>query len=279
MMLDASGVEAFARDGFLVIRDAVPADDRARLRRRIAEIVAAMRPEELGPVFRTDDQSHARDRYFLESADRVSCFLEPEAVDAAGRLRVPVDRAINKIGHALHDLDPDFGAFSRRRGIEALAKALGLTQPLLLQSMIIFKQPQIGGEVGCHQDSTFLHTEPESCLGLWFALEDADRANGCLQAEPGGHRRPLHARFRRDGLRTWMDVLDPAPLPSEGLVPLEARAGDLILLHGRLPHRSGANRTARSRQAYTLHLIDGACRYSPDNWLRRASGTPPPGSG
>lgn len=276
-MLEPGDVEAFARDGFLIVRDTATDDERASLRRRIGEIVAAFRPEELGPVFSTDDQGHARDRYFLDSAERVSCFLEAEAVDATGRLTVPIDRAINKIGHALHELDAEFRTFSRRAEIGAAARALGLAQPLLLQSMYIFKQPQIGGEVGCHQDSTFLHTEPESCIGFWFALEDADRDNGCLWAMPGGHSSALRRRFRRDGERTWMETIDVEPLPTGGFVPLEAAAGELVILHGRLPHRSGPNRTRRSRQAYTLHLIDGACRYSDDNWLQRRPGNPPTG--
>ena len=53
-------------------------------------------------------------------------------------------------------------------------------------------------------------------------------------------------------------------------ISLEARHGTLIVLHGQLPHLSGANRSAKSRHAYTLHLIDGACQYAPDNWLVRA---------
>ena len=63
--------------------------------------------------------------------------------------------------------------------------------------MYIFKQPSIGGEVTCHQDSTFLYTDPMSCVGFWFALEDATLENGCLWAEPGGHRGPLRKLFRR----------------------------------------------------------------------------------
>lgn len=54
--------------------------------------------------------------------------------------------------------------------------------------MYIFKQPSIGGEVAPHQDSTFLHTEPLSCVGFWWALEDADRQNGCLWGYPGVHK-------------------------------------------------------------------------------------------
>jgi phytanoyl-CoA hydroxylase len=71
-----------------------------------------------------------------------------------------------------------------------------------------------------------------------------------------------------------MITLDPAPLPADGLVPLEAAKGTLVVLHGRLPHRSGANLSERSRHAYTLHLIDGTCRYPADNWLRRAPDMP-----
>jgi len=57
--------------------------------------------------------------------------------------------------------------------LKQLAEALGMQNALLLQSMYIFKQPNIGGEVACHQDSTFLYTEPIDIVGLWFALEDA----------------------------------------------------------------------------------------------------------
>ncbi|HKC85063.1 MAG TPA: phytanoyl-CoA dioxygenase family protein, partial [Blastocatellia bacterium] len=44
-----------------------------------------------------------------------------------------------------------------------------------------------------------------------------------------------------------------------------------------LPHLSYANRSAKSRHAYTLHVIDGACEYRSDNWLRRAPNMPPRG--
>ncbi|MCM0020090.1 MAG: phytanoyl-CoA dioxygenase family protein, partial [Tagaea sp.] len=69
-----------------------------------------------------------------------------------------------------------------------------------------------------------------------------------------------------------MDTLDPAPFPAEGEVPLEAAQGTLIVLHGLLPHRSGANASQHSRHAYSLHVIDGACGYPDDNWLRRSDG-------
>jgi phytanoyl-CoA hydroxylase len=108
-------------------------------------------------------------------------------------------------------------------------------------------------------------------VGFWFAIDDATTENGCMWALPGGHRIPVKARSKLNAARTAteLEILDPAPYPSEGLVPLEARRGTLILLHGALPHRSGPNLSDRPRHAYTLHAIDGTAAYLPDNWLQR----------
>jgi phytanoyl-CoA hydroxylase len=274
MGLSGEQVERYRRNGFLVVPDFVTGAACDRLRARVAGLLDAFDPTGITTVFSTADQRHAQDRWFLESGDKVRFFFEPEAFDPDGRLRQAKELSLNKIGHALHDLDPIFDAFSRTPALARAAAAIGFVQPLLLQSMYIFKQPRIGGEVVCHQDGTFLHTEPLSCTGFWFALEDATVENGCMWAEPGGHRRPLAARFVREGWRTRMVQLDPTPLPTEGLVPLEAAKGTLVILHGLLPHRSGPNRSHRSRHAYTLHLIDGTCRYSPDNWLQRSPDMP-----
>src|SRR5262245_28274112 len=172
------------------------------------------------------------------------------------------EKSINVIGHALHDLDPILLRFSRSQKVKALASAIGFENCYLLQSMYIFKQPDIGGEVTCHQDSTFLYTEPIDIAGLWFALEDATIENGCLWAIPGGHRRGLKSRWRRspnDGME--FEVFDQEPWPENELVPLEVSKGSLILLHGLLPHRSFENRSPHSRHAYTLHLIGAAANY------------------
>jgi phytanoyl-CoA hydroxylase len=263
----------FERDGFLVLPGFVPKSRCAALRARMAELVDAFEPNEVATIFSTTGQNHAQDCYFLESGDKVRFFFEADAFDS-GRLRQGKERSINKVGHALHDLDPVFDRFSRRPELAELVPALGVAKPLLLQSMYIFKQPRIGGEVICHQDAAFLHTEPPSVMGLWFALEDASVENGCLHAAPGQHKGPLRSRFVRHGLRTETVVLDPTPLPGADLVPLEVEAGTLVVLHGLLPHWSAPNRSSRSRHAYAPHVIDGRARYSPDNWLKRAPEMP-----
>jgi phytanoyl-CoA hydroxylase len=141
--------------------------------------------------------------------------------------------------------------------------------------MYIFKQPFIGGEVTAHQDHTFLWTDPPTVTGFWFALEDATVENGCLWARPGGHVEPPRKRFHRlPGGGTAFEVVDDRPLPQDGMVPLPVSKGSCIVLHGLLPHDSGANRSARSRQAYSLHVIDAGASYPADNWLQRGANLP-----
>ena len=163
-----------------------------------------------------------------------------------GALTVPLRLAVNKLGHAMHDLDPAFEAFSRTPELAAVAADLGFGDPKLLQSMYIFKQPGIGGEVSLHCDHTFLWTEPQSVIGFWFAIEDATQENGCLWVHPGGHRIPVKSRYRMtpDLTEARMQTLDPEPYSTDDLMPLEADAGTLVLLHGTLP--TGVRPTPRA---------------------------------
>lgn len=278
-MLTDQQLQAWERDGFLVLEGFVDVERCQELMARADEIVAEV-DRDIRSVFTTIEQTRTSDEWFLSSGDQTRAFFEADAFDEEGELRQPIEHSINKLGHAMHDLDPVFDRFSRTPALAEVAADLGMQDPLLLQSMYIFKPPHIGGEVSCHQDATFLYTEPQSVVGFWFALQDATLENGCLWAEPGGHRGPLRRRFVREGGDTdgtRFEELDPTPLPepgSEALLPLETPAGAMVLLHGLLPHWSGPNRSDRSRHAYSVHCIDGTARYPEDNWLRRGPDLP-----
>lgn len=269
-MSDPHRASRFQRDGYLVLPGFKPLAACQAQRQRSLALAEAWQPDDRSGVFSSVQPQRLADAALIASAEAVHGFFEEEAFDAQGTLRRPKALALNKLGHALHDLDPVFDAFSRGPELAALAAELGLAQPLIWQSMVIFKQPGIGGEVRWHQDASFFVTEPQTVTTFWFALEDATRDNGCLWVQPGGHRGPLRERFVRDGDRLAMEGLDASPWPTiADAVPVEVAAGCLVCLHGLLPHYSAPNRSAVSRLAYTLHATDAGAAYSPHNWLQR----------
>jgi len=274
MRITAEQRTHYARDGFLVLPEFVDASSCDRLRARAEELVQEFDPGEIISIFSTKEQNRLTDDYFLNSGDKIRFFFEADAFLPDGSLKQSKEQSINKIGHALHDLDPVFSEFSRTPELVQLIKDVDIERPLLLQGMYIFKQPKIGGEVTCHQDSTFLYTKPATIAGLWFALEDATLENGCLWAIPGGHKVGLKSRWLRSESGMKFEVLDSSPWPEEKLEPLEVRKGSLILLDGLLPHKSLANRSTKSRHAYTLHVIGGDCEYPETNWLQRSPSLP-----
>src|SRR5713226_2673881 len=135
MPLTSEEIAQYERDGCLVLEDFVdhPACDRLRV--RAEELVRDFDPAGVVSVFSTHEQTRTSDDYFLESGDKVRFFFEENAFLPGGSLRQSKEGSINKIGHALHDLDPVFDNFSRTPEIKQLVSDVGIHTPLLLQSM------------------------------------------------------------------------------------------------------------------------------------------------
>jgi phytanoyl-CoA hydroxylase len=261
---------AFRDAGVLILRDFVSVENCKALQGKALELVNDFDPQEVRSVFSTTKQTQLDDTYFIESGDKIRFFLEEGAFDESGELKQSKIDSLNKMGHAMHDLDPDFDRFSRSPQLARVAEGLGFENPAIIQSMYIFKPQNIGGEVVCHQDSTFIYTDPESCIGFWFALEDATIENGCMYFIPGGHKMNLKQRnYRVSDHELTTEVLDPEPWPEHLKLPAEASAGTLVIFHGRAPHMSGPNLSEKSRHAYTLHVIDQICHWPENNWLQR----------
>ena len=267
---------AYARDGVLVLDALVTPDACDALRARTLDLVDAFDPSEHQSVFSSTNNNQSRDDYFLSSGHKTRFFFEEDAFDADGKLTRLKELALNKVGHAMHDSDPVYNDFSRNPAFAQIAEGLGVIDPLLLQSMYIFKQPHIGGEVICHQDATYLWTEPQSVIAFWVALEDATLENGCLWGVPGGHigERAPKVRYRREGDGAIHETLDDTPFDEANKVPLEASKGTCLVFSGLFPHLSAANTSEKSRHAFTLHIIDGVAHYPNDNWLRRPAHMP-----
>jgi len=271
-MLNAAQLRQFHDDGFLVLEAAIPRAETEALRAAALDIVDAFDIDRHRTVFSTTDRDRGRDEYFFDSAENVHCFLEQDALGPAGKLLKPPRLAVNKIGHALHDLNPAFGAFCRQPLFGAVLREIGYRNPVLWQTMYIFKQPFIGGEVRWHQDASYLITEPATVTGIWVALEDAHRDNGCLWVQPGGHRSPLRQIYQVDWEKRQGQLtdLDATPWPSDAeAVALEVAAGSVVFFNDHLPHYSSQNRSQRSRHAFTLHVGEQGAAWSENNWLQR----------
>ncbi len=270
-MLDNHQKKTFDEQGYLVLEQVFSPAQINSVRDAALQIVDEFDIDKHRTVFSTRDGDSGRDDYFFDSAEAVHCFLEEGALDPDGGLNRSKAVAINKIGHAMHDLVPQFKEFCSLPVIGELLRDIGYSAPHLWQTMYIFKQPGIGGEVRWHQDASYLHTQPASVTGLWIAVEDASQHNGCLWMQQGQHRLPLRERYTIDwesGSGT-LHTLDETPWLTGTPVPLEVAAGSLVLFNDHMPHYSAQNFSDKSRHAFTIHVAEKEAHWSRRNWLQR----------
>lgn len=255
-----------------MLEKAISKDAIARLKSAALDIVDNFDIDQHRSIFSTKDRDSGRDDYFFQSSENIHCFLEEGALDQEGTLLKPARLAINKIGHAMHDLHPEFKRFCRLPLFPQVLRDLGYAAPVLWQTMYIFKQPRIGGEVQWHQDASYLMTDPPSVTGIWVAIEDATRDNGCLWVQPGGHRSPLREIFEVDWQsgKGQLRNLDSTPWPeNENARALEVPAGSVVLFNDHLPHYSSQNLSPNSRHAFTMHIAEKNAKWDNRNWLQR----------
>ena len=236
-MLSTDQKKQYQENGYIVLENAIPDSGIRRLKSEALQIVDAFDIDKHRSVFTTSDRDSGRDDYFFDSAENIHCFLEEDALDKHGELQKPPRLAINKIGHALHDVNPVFNSFCRLPIFAEVLRDIGYQDPLLWQTMYIFKQPHIGGEVRWHQDGSYLITEPATVTGIWIAIEDANRDNGCLWVQPGGHRSRLREIYqvdwaKREGQLTELDKT-PWPHKNEAVTTIASIAVQcfIFLLH------------------------------------------------
>lgn len=276
-------LEKFEKDGLLVIEDFLRPEEVDEIKSEITQIVENMDPKTDRGVFCTTDNNEAQasDRYFLDSGDKIRFFFEVDAFDEAGDLQMDKHKSLNKIGHALHWINPVFRKVSFSQKIQYISRCLKLRDPAIVQGMYIFKQPGIGGEVTPHQDGTFLYNEPLRLFGFWFPIDDATLENGCLWYVPGSHVTPITRRFMRTG-RVGTDKLlefkgEDKVFPDDAWVAAPVKKGSLVLIHGQVVHKSEKNLSENPRHAYTFHVIEmEGSHYASKNWLQPTKEMPLP---
>ena len=271
-MLSDSQIQKFHEEGYLVLEEAIAKADIENLKTAALQIVDDFDINSHRAVFSTSDRDKGRDDYFFDSAENIHCFLEEGALDHDGELLKPARLAINKIGHAMHDLNPAFRTFCQQPFFGQVLRDIGYKAPLLWQTMYIFKQPHIGGEVRWHQDGSYLISDPPTVTGIWVAIEDANRGNGCLWVQPGGHRSPLREIYKVDWTKREGTLTDLGRTPWPGIdeaIAVEVPLGSVVIFHDHMPHYSSQNRSDFSRHAFTLHVAERTSGWSGSNWLQR----------
>jgi phytanoyl-CoA hydroxylase len=153
--------------------------------------------------------------------------------------------------------DPRFLQWIENPLFEAVARAR-IGGPVVLYRAILFNKGIPGGsDIPWHQDGGKLwglSQDPE--LQIWTALDDAPVDGGCLEVLPGSHV---------GGLVTPLGGVVPqdkvaAGQANERAVPLPAEAGEVVLVHNKLWHRSGRSRTGKRRLAFSICYMSAETR-------------------
>ncbi len=154
--------------------------------------------------------------------------------------------------------DPLFSAWLRNALFERVCRRVYTTPAIHLYRAVIFSKAADGGSnLPWHQDAgNFWGLSEDPQIQIWTALDHAGEDAGCLEVIPRSHIwglvSPLGGVVPRHRARE---------LEAESkVVKLPARAGDAILIHNYLWHRSGHNETPNMRRAFTACYLSGTTR-------------------
>lgn len=219
--------ESYRRDGYVVMPDALGADEIDELHR---ETVAIFRGER-GDVSGLDaGVAGGSDESVLA---HYLCVHFPHKVSALYR---------ELLAHP--------------RVVDVLTRIIG-PNVKCMQSMSFVKASGKPGQAW-HQDEYFIPTRDRSLTAAWIALDDATQDNGCLWVIPGSHRHGiLWPQREHDDPR--FDCAGEAhgfPYADGDAVPVEVKAGSVVFFNGYLLHRSLPNRSASGyRRAVANHYM------------------------
>jgi phytanoyl-CoA hydroxylase len=229
---------ALLERGFCIVRAVIDAEDVAAIKRRLAYIAAHASFYEACGVHFTPPAGMARARG-SDPLQRFEQIGNVPFLDAECRARLLTHRGFAGVASAV--LGPEFN---------------------VVNAGFFLKPAHHGVEVPWHQDAAtwgipagaWTASDAPLIFDYWLALDPTDRDNGCLELLPGSHRCGVLPHVHRGGL---LPELDPRAFgfdDAQGL-PIAADAGDLVVYHQDMFHRSAPNRSPRPRLAAAGTLI------------------------
>ncbi len=216
-MLTPEQVEQFHRDGFLIVREAIPADVIAQLQR-------------------TTDILIDRTRNMTESDEYFD--LEPNHTAAEPRLR--------RISHPV-TLDDVYWQTATSDAVLPNVAALLGRNVKFHHSKLNTKVGGGGTQIGWHQDFAFFPHTNYGLLACGIAIDPSTLRNGCLMVVPGSHHGPLLSHRRDDGEFVGV-ITDAAQVDEAKAVPVELQPGDMSIHHAMTIHGSARNDSTDPRR-------------------------------
>jgi phytanoyl-CoA hydroxylase len=155
------------------------------------------------------------------------------------------------------ELDPLFAAWIENPLFGRIARAVLGEEVSLYRAVLWNKAPGTGMELPWHQDDgAFWGLDRPPSLQIWTALDDAPVGGGCVEVVPGSHRRGLATPL---GGTVPDDCLEAARADAAGLA-LPVAAGEALLIHNHIWHRSKRNTSASPRRAIGISYLEAATR-------------------
>jgi len=215
-MLSQDQHDFYAKNGYLMIENAVTPEQLDRLRAITAQLIEASR-----------DVHESNDVYDLDSGHSAEA---PRLT----RIKIP------------HKRDPYFWEVLRNSVMTQVLNDLLGPDTTLLTSKLNTKAPGGGAAVEWHQDWAFYPHTNDDLLAFGLMLEDVDEDNGPLMVVPGTHRGPLLDHTANGVFAGAIDPDDPL-FEKEKIVTLAGKAGTMTVHHARILHGSAPNVSDRPR--------------------------------
>ena len=233
MQLTPEQLEAYHRDGYIVVEDLVPPDEVEALRNRLSEYTHGGRP--LGGI---------------------EIQIEPQVTRGELKVDHPGD-GIRKVGRLVQE-DDLFQKLGLNDNIVRIIEQVLGPDIKMFRNHLLMKPPAVGSQKGWHQDSPYWPIKPMALCSCWFAFDDARAENGCLAISPGWHKKgPLpHAHVTNDY------VIEEGAYDSSAGILAPIRAGGGVFFHSLMPHYTAPNHSKKWRRAIALSYMSAKSQYT-----------------
>jgi phytanoyl-CoA hydroxylase len=248
--LSKEQLASYWENGYLAFEQALSPDEVEEARNGLSNIVKSLAFNDEAAEFRpgsVDKSNHAGASFWSRTSP---CFIQLEPGYEPNSEKI--DELELKVRKAMYFQDeaPIFKSICTSHSrIQGVVKSILGETVELYQSMALIKPAGGGVEKPWHQDNAYFSVQNlDQVIGTWIALDDATVSNGCMHLLEKGHRTgPLRHHHTFD-CEIVSGRIDPARS-----VPIELKAGGMLIFHGNLPHQTPANSSSNRRRALQFH--------------------------